>query len=211
MPGVVESSVFLIALLQAFPAVAANVNVNLPGSYSPTSPVGIVGNFYQFALMIGGLLAFGAIVWGGIRYATAAGNPGGQSDARDQVTQALLGLLLLVGAFLVLRTISPGLTTVSLRGLEDITVPAGQGSVSPCGGTTYGSCPPGTGTCARGADGNYSCRRAVVAFGLSCRRQGAPEAPGNYICASMPGCADVSQCAPGTCAVYPGICPVETN
>ncbi len=102
---------------------AGNINVNIPGSYDPKTPVGILGNFYQFALMLGGLIAFGAIVWGGIRYATSAGNPSGQSDARDQITQALLGLFLLVGAYIVLNFINPGLTTLSLPGLENIVIP----------------------------------------------------------------------------------------
>ncbi|MBI4094454.1 MAG: hypothetical protein HY436_01460, partial [Candidatus Liptonbacteria bacterium] len=60
-------------------------------------------------LLIGGLLAFGAIVWSAIKYATAAGNTTQQSDARQGIRDAIVGLLLLVGAAIVLRIINPGL------------------------------------------------------------------------------------------------------
>lgn len=118
-------------------AVNSNVNVGIPGSQQNSSPVGILRNLYEFSLMIGGLIAFGAIVYGGIRYATSAGNPSGQSDARDQITQALLGLFLLVGAYLVLNFINPNLVNLSLPGLDDIEVPQSirrsNSCVPPCG------------------------------------------------------------------------------
>lgn len=102
-----------------FTKVALGANATV-GSATPTvdivaiSPDVIVSNFYQIALMVSGLLAFGVIVFGALRYTLAAGNPSIQSDARDQITQAILGLLLLLGIYLILNTINPNLTALKL-------------------------------------------------------------------------------------------------
>jgi hypothetical protein len=108
--------IFLIANAQTL------INTSLPGPYSVASsgPIGAIGNFYQFALMIAGLLAFGSIIWAGIQYAMSSGNPGKQGDARDQITQAFLGILLLVGAYLILNVINPDLTVLKLPTLESL-------------------------------------------------------------------------------------------
>jgi len=66
-------------------------------------------------------LAVGAIVWAGLKYAMAAGNPGTQSDARDQILQALLGLLLLFGAYVILYTINPNLVNLQPLTLDAVT------------------------------------------------------------------------------------------
>ncbi len=91
-----------------------------PPAPSPylTNPLRFVADFYDFALAIGGLLAFGAIVYGAVKYTVAAGNPSGQSDAKDQMTQALLGLVLLLSAFMILRFVNPDILTLRLPTLE---------------------------------------------------------------------------------------------
>ena len=82
------------------------------------NPGNYVSSFYQFALMIGGLLAFGAVVFGGVKYITAAGNPSSQSEGKAWIESALLGLLLLAGAYLILNTVNPNLTHLSLPTLK---------------------------------------------------------------------------------------------
>lgn len=87
------------------------------------SPQETIVNIYNFALMIGGILAFGMIVYGAVRYTLSGGSPSGQSEARDIITQALLGLLLLVGVFIVLNLVNPELTRLSLPELGKIEAP----------------------------------------------------------------------------------------
>jgi hypothetical protein len=70
--------------------------------------------------MLGGILAFGMIVYGAVKYTMSGGNPSGQSEAKDAITQALLGLLLLMGAFIVLNLINPELTRLNLPELGKI-------------------------------------------------------------------------------------------
>lgn len=113
---------------------AVTISMAIPGGSNayPTStgPGGFIANFYQFALMIGGILAFGVIVYGGVRYMASAGNPSGQSDAKEWIEAALLGLLLLVGAYFVLNVVNPQLTNLNLPSLTPVNAP------SPTGNTT---------------------------------------------------------------------------
>ena len=70
--------------------------------------------------MIGGIVVFSRIIYGGLKYIFAAGSVSAQSDAKDVIAQAIWGLLLLLGAFLVLNTISPNLTQIKEPGSDFI-------------------------------------------------------------------------------------------
>jgi hypothetical protein len=147
---------FFFAVFFVLPvyALAAEVNVNLPGSTagSQGNPAGIVTDLYRFALMGGGLLAFAVIVYGGIRYAAAAGNPSGQGEGKEWVRQAIYGLLLLVGGYFILSTINPSLTNLGLPTLERLAAPvSGPGSICAM------SCPQGE-YCALDANSNPYCQ-----------------------------------------------------
>ncbi|MBI4085750.1 MAG: hypothetical protein HY433_00675 [Candidatus Liptonbacteria bacterium] len=138
----------LISIFSLGSVSAAGITVTLPGitSAETANPGGWVSALYRFSLMAAGMLAFGMIVYAGLRYTFAAGNPSTQSDARDQILQALLGLLLLFGAFIVLTTINPNLTNLALPGLgkiegqeatgEEQGMGPGSTSVSPNGENT---------------------------------------------------------------------------
>src|ERR1700722_20481381 len=90
-----------------------SINPNLPGPQSATAgPCGWVVNFYDFALIISGILALGAIVYGGFMYATSAGNASRQSEGRSWIWSALLGILLLACAYLILKTVNPNLVSL---------------------------------------------------------------------------------------------------
>jgi hypothetical protein len=61
--------------------------------------------------VLAGVLAVGMIIWGGFKFVTAGGAPGGQragdpskaKDARDTVTAALIGLVVIVLAWTLTR------------------------------------------------------------------------------------------------------------
>jgi hypothetical protein len=106
-----------LAIYMTKKALAVEISTSFPVPPSPgTGPGGFVNDFYRFSLMIGGILAFGAIVYGGIRYIFAAGNPSGQSEGKEWIKGALWGLLLLAGAYLILNVINPNLTKLALPG-----------------------------------------------------------------------------------------------
>lgn len=99
----------------------------LPGTTCPeetaTSPAAYIARFYQFALAIAGMLAFGMIIFGAIQYTVSSGNVGKQSDARDRIFQALWGIALILGAYLILYTIDPKLVSLRDPGIEKIVAP----------------------------------------------------------------------------------------
>ncbi len=72
------------------------------------SPARAVSDLYNFALGIGAIAAFGLIVYSALQY-TTTDSPGKRQEAQGRIFQSLLGLLLLIGATLVLRFINPDL------------------------------------------------------------------------------------------------------
>ena len=67
----------------------------------------LVQYFFNFSIAIGGILAFAMLVLGGFRFLTSAGNPSAQKDAKDIITSAVIGLLLLLSSYLLLQVINP--------------------------------------------------------------------------------------------------------
>ena len=100
-------------------------SVGIPGTNlntTSTPPGAFIANFYQFAIFIAGILAFGVVVYGGIRYAASAGNPSAQSDAKEWIWGALIGLALLAGAYLILNVVNPQLVNLNLPTLSQVVV-----------------------------------------------------------------------------------------
>lgn len=116
--------VFLLALLvflgAAYSAFAYELIVPIPGPGNPggktdiSSPTEYVKNIYTFGLGFGALLAILMIVIGGIQY-TVSESVGKKEDAKSRIESALLGLGLLLAAFIILRTINPDLDIQTLR------------------------------------------------------------------------------------------------
>jgi len=72
---------------------------------------------FNFAIAIVGLIAFGALVWAGIRYLTSVGKPEEAAKSKKRIQAALLGLLILLFSFLIITTLNPQLAIFSLPGL----------------------------------------------------------------------------------------------
>ncbi|HEY4496860.1 MAG TPA: hypothetical protein VI432_01800 [Candidatus Paceibacterota bacterium] len=68
-----------------------------------------LANIFQWAIGVGAILAVGVMIFGGVKYTAAVGNPSIQTDAKEWIKGAVFGLLLLIGAYLILNTINPGI------------------------------------------------------------------------------------------------------
>lgn len=84
-------------------------------NYSPAFPWegakglgGIVQKFYTMALATVGVAALGALIYGAILW-TVSEAVSSKQDAMEWIKGALLGLVLLLGAVLLLQTINPEL------------------------------------------------------------------------------------------------------
>ncbi|MFH1780893.1 MAG: pilin [Candidatus Nealsonbacteria bacterium] len=112
--------IFILAILvpQAVSAVTLNLRYPIPpGAPNINSPDGqaldqVIAWFYYFIIWIAGFATFVMIIVGGVKWLTSAGNPSRITDAKDQIKNAILGLLIILAAFIILQTINPGLTTL---------------------------------------------------------------------------------------------------
>lgn len=68
---------------------------------------GIIAGFYTWSLGVGAMVAFLVILYGGILYILSAGNPAKRTNAKEWITSAITGLLLLFTAYLILHTVDP--------------------------------------------------------------------------------------------------------
>lgn len=168
---------------------SAQVNITISTSVPGRSSVSILGpgafvsNFYDFALMIGGVLAFGAIIYGGVKYMASAGNPSSQSDAKEWIESALLGLLLLVGAYFILDVINPQLLNLALPKLAPLNIQVSTGGGGGGGGNTATGC-AGSGC------------QDLAAAGMTCKP--ASEQPNHQeSCSAAQGMVNTLQCIQG--------------
>ncbi|MDD5710984.1 MAG: pilin [Candidatus Colwellbacteria bacterium] len=86
-----------------------------------------IQNLYTWAVSLAGLVALGLIIFGGVLYAASAGNPSRITEAKTWITHALLGLFMLLGAYLVLGFINPDLTKLDEIFLAQNVNPQSQG------------------------------------------------------------------------------------
>jgi len=114
--------IVLLVLLGIFGAfsVALALEVAWPNSPAGT-PLNDTSNLtdlikylYEWGIAIGGLAVFIALVIAGFQYLTSMGDPGKMKEAKERITSAFLGLVLLLSSWLILNTINPGLTTVNI-------------------------------------------------------------------------------------------------
>jgi len=92
------------AVLESIPGIAKDSS---PGLYTYLKAVFLTG------IGLAGVLAVLMIVIGGIQYIGSGMSPSGKEDAKDRITSAILGLLLALGAYLILNTINPNLVNFS--------------------------------------------------------------------------------------------------
>ncbi len=69
-----------------------------------------IGNLYNWAVGIGGLVALGVLIFGGVLYATSSGNISRQDEAKNWLFGAVIGILILFSSYVILSTINPELT-----------------------------------------------------------------------------------------------------
>ncbi len=207
----------MISLINS--ALGATINTNLPGPYSVATggPVAIVANAYYLALALGGLLAFGSIVYAGIKWTASRGNTTAIGDAQDQITQAVIGLLILLGTYIILNTINPTLTLLQIPQLTEIkSEVAGAGALGNqvCSGKSQGTCPLLTGLeCKNTGDAanpNWACKPKPDAFWV-CRDSALTVKFCVRQVAGGPGGAGGSTCNSNCLATYSKNCTFDAN
>jgi hypothetical protein len=103
---------------------------------------GYLQSIYKVFFITAGILATLMLIWGGFQYMTSE-IPGMKGKGKDQMNNAIFGLLLAFGSYLILNTINPGLTNINfnLRPIPNIqrgthstsTLPQTPGMEAPSG------------------------------------------------------------------------------
>ncbi len=87
------------------------LEIKLPGLEGCVNgPADYLSGVYKLSLGVGVFLAAMVIVRAGIKYAISGDNATKQKDAKDDIFQAIFGLVVLFGSVIILRTINPDLT-----------------------------------------------------------------------------------------------------
>ncbi len=105
---------------------------DIPGAGTPTPSTSLpdyVKYIFNFSLIVAGLVAFGALVYGGMRYLTSAGTPAAMSLAKEQIFAGFLSLVILLSSYIILTTINPQLVNFSSINLTPTTITPATSSV----------------------------------------------------------------------------------
>lgn len=98
-----------------------SVTLEVPFGNSGSSVQGLAGYiqlFYEFVVYIIAIAAVIMLMFGGFKWATAAGNSSMVASAKNTITNALIGLVLALTSFLLLYAINPNLVS-----LEKLNIP----------------------------------------------------------------------------------------
>jgi hypothetical protein len=82
-----------------------------PGEETRIEP--FLTNIFTFLIGIAAVLAIIQITLGGVQYMTSNA-VGSIEDAKDKIRQAIIGLLLILGTYIILQQINPALVNINL-------------------------------------------------------------------------------------------------
>jgi hypothetical protein len=84
------------------------------GIGSETTLTGFILRVINIALALAGLIAVLFLIIGGFRYITAGGNEDASGQAKKIILNAVIGIIVIILSFVVVRVVSNTLTTTNL-------------------------------------------------------------------------------------------------
>lgn len=91
------------------PALAQTINITPGGQFTGLNSItiaGIISAIIILVLIVAALIFFFMLVWGGIRYITSGGDKGQTEAARNQITAALIGLVIVFAAWAIINLVN---------------------------------------------------------------------------------------------------------
>lgn len=111
--------IFLLSLSIGF-CFARELEVPLPGLSSDPELGDYISAIFNLLMGIAGIIAVLALIIGGVRLMTSAGNPEARGDAKKRITAAIFGMILLFSSYLIMKTINPQIIEPHIGTLPDI-------------------------------------------------------------------------------------------
>ncbi|XOU94435.1 MAG: pilin [Candidatus Kerfeldbacteria bacterium] len=94
------------------------VTTEVDGKYQVKNLQCFIVGIYVYFSGVAGILATVMIMYGGVKYVISMGNPSRMGDAKDTIFSAVVGLVLVLGAYVLLNLINPNITTLKVPGLD---------------------------------------------------------------------------------------------
>ena len=101
--GIIINAVLLTILLNASPVFAQSSEVAKIQTF--------IQNVITILVTLGGLLATGFFVYGGIGYITSSGNPESLDRSKKTILYSAIGLVIVLGAFVLSKIVTDLATT----------------------------------------------------------------------------------------------------
>lgn len=90
-------------LLTASPVLAQLGTVEVPERGFANSLGGLISGLLNFVMVVAALLVFVYLIWGGIEWITSGGDKGKMENARNKITAAVIGLIVLAASYAILQ------------------------------------------------------------------------------------------------------------
>lgn len=112
--------VFFLLIFLAVPLFVLGTEINWPSA--PVTGISLndqsefhelIAYAYGWGIGLGALLTFAMLVVGGIEWMVSGSNPSMQNKAKERISSALIGLVLLLCSWIILNAINPHLTTLT--------------------------------------------------------------------------------------------------
>lgn len=81
-------------------------NIDLQGKEIGTVVVIVALNITDIALRLAGIVAVGFVIWGGIQYILARGEPNGVANGKKTLTHAIIGLVIAIASSAIVGFVS---------------------------------------------------------------------------------------------------------
>ena len=101
--------------------------IDVPDQGFATSIGGLISALLNLVMLFAAILVFAYLIWGGIEWITSGGDKGQTEKARNKITAAIVGLIVLAASYAILQLalnllgFQDGLQGVFDRGITPIT------------------------------------------------------------------------------------------
>lgn len=89
----------------AFAVGTQDITVPKPQGFNFTDIGALISSIVSLGLIVAALLVFLYLVWGGIQWITSGGDKAGVESARNRITAALIGLVIVAASYAIIRLI----------------------------------------------------------------------------------------------------------
>jgi hypothetical protein len=93
-----------------------DITIAKPAGFADNAS-GLINSVLTIVMVVAALLVFFYLIWGGIEWITSGGDKGQTEKARNKITAAVIGLIILAASYAILNL---ALSFLGFSGLDDV-------------------------------------------------------------------------------------------